>query len=194
MKVGRRTVPGIMPQTAQTVHPEFGTTATGRRGLALPWLARGIMQVYPRALGALFLLTAMQKSLDSSGVERVMEFNGLPQALISPLVSAVIVIEAFLGVVLLLRPMLRPVLLSAAALVGVYTLQLAYLASSAEAPGCACLAAWESYQSARTQNLLGVARNVCLTLPLLWIVSQLKRPAPARTPPTHTSGTASASP
>lgn len=144
-------------------------TATSRRGFALPWLDWIIYQTYPRSLGALFLVTAVQKALNSSGVERVLEFDGVPQTLTQPMVSIIIVIEAFLGVVLLLRPALKPVLDATMLLLTVYTLQLACLTASSEAPGCACLAAWESYKSARLQNLLGIGRNVCLILPLVWV-------------------------
>jgi hypothetical protein len=152
------------------------TTTTTRRGFAVPWLARAILELYPRAIGALLSFTAIQKSLDGSGVARVLEFDRLPQVLVEPVVSAVIVVEAFLGVILMLKPRVRGALDATTCLLALYTIQLAYLALFREAPGCACLAAWEAYKSARVQNLLGIGRNVCLVLPLAWVRWQLTSP------------------
>ncbi len=144
------------------------STATVRRGRVERALVAFAVQIYPRMLGALLIFTAWQKALDGSGVARVLAFDRVPDSLIGVVTQLIMCIEAFLGFVLIIRPTIRPVLLCSAGLLGVYTIQLAYLAALQDAPGCNCLGAWESYASARTQNLIGITRNVVLILPLLW--------------------------
>jgi uncharacterized membrane protein YphA (DoxX/SURF4 family) len=140
-----------------------------RGGFGLPRLARFIQAVFPRAVGAMFLWAASMKVWDESGVRRVLEFDGLPQALLPAAVSLVIVVECAVGLLLLLRPATRFVLDAAVVLLTLYAAQLLYLAAFRDAPNCVCLSAWRAYHDARFDNLMGVGRNVCLILALLWV-------------------------
>jgi hypothetical protein len=109
------------------------------------------------------------KVWDESGVRRVLEFDGVPQALLPAAISLVIVVECAVGLLLLLRPTARFVLDAAVVLLTLYAAQLLYLAAFRDAPNCVCLSAWRAYHDARFDNLLGVGRNVCLILALLWV-------------------------
>jgi hypothetical protein len=136
---------------------------------ALPGLARVIEQGLPRALGAMLLWAASMKIWDESGVTRVLEFDGVPHAMIPLAVSAVIVVESGLGLLLILRPKLRGILLATIVLLTVYAAQLAYLAAFRAAPNCVCLGAWKAHHAARFDNLMGIGRNVCLIVALLLV-------------------------
>src|SRR5262245_40437585 len=102
-------------------------TATPRRGRGLRVLGAFVAQAYPRALGILLVFTALQKALNGAGVARVLAFDGIPDVLITPTTQLIICLEAFLGFVLIIRPSLRPILLGTIGLLGIYTIQLAYL-------------------------------------------------------------------
>ena len=138
-----------------------------RGGFALPRLAKFIETVFPRGVGLMLLWAASLKVWDESGVSRVLEFDGVPQSLVPIAVSLVIVVESALGVLLLIKPKVRPVLDAAAGLLTLYAAQLLYLAAFRDAPNCVCLSAWRAYHDARFENLMGVGRNVCLILALL---------------------------
>ncbi len=155
-----------------------------RRGFALPRLAGAIRVVFPRAVGVMFLWAASLKVWDESGVRRVLEFDGVPQALLPAAVSLVIIVECAVGLLLLLKPSMRIVLDAAVVLLTLYAAQLLYLAGFRDAPNCVCLSAWRAYRDARFENLTGVGRNVCLILALLWVRAQVTA---------DTSGTSTAS-
>jgi hypothetical protein len=144
--------------------------ATSRRGTGLGAAYWGFAQVYPRLVGGLLVYAAILKLWDNSGVWDVLEFDGIPAILISPLIYILATGEAFLGLLLIALPSLKWGLWCTVGLLGAYTLQLAWLAGSADAPGCACFGALEAYKNARTQNLIGIARNVCLALPLVCLL------------------------
>lgn len=141
---------------------------------ALPRLAKLIETAFPRALGAMLLWAASLKIWDESGVTRVLEFDGLPQTLIPLAVSAVIVVESALGMLLILRPKLRGLTTATVVVLTAYTAQLAYLAALREAPNCVCLGAWTAYRAARFDSLMGIGRNVCLILAMLLLRAHSK--------------------
>jgi hypothetical protein len=145
-------------------------------GFALPRLAGLIKAIFPRAVGAMFLWAAALKVWDESGVARVLEFNGVPQPLVPTAVSLVIMIESAVGLLLLLKPCMRLVLDAAALLLTIYVGQLLYLAAFRDAPNCVCLSAWRAYHDARFENLMGVGRNVCLIIALLWVRARTGKP------------------
>jgi hypothetical protein len=103
-----------------------------------------------------------------------LEFDGLPQTLIPLAISAVIVVESGLGLLLMLRPQVRGVKTAAVVLLTAYTAQLAYLAALREAPNCVCLGAWTAYRAARFDGLMGIGRNVCLILAMLLLRAHSK--------------------
>src|SRR5687767_23649 len=154
-----------------------GLAEEARRGFALPRLAWWIVEAYPRLLGATLLFTAATKALDESGVARVLEFDRVPGRVVPALVSLVIIVETTLGLLLILRPKLKWVLDAAMVLLAVYTVQLAYLFASRDAPACACLGQWQAYHAARFENAMGVGRNVCLMLALVWVRTRAPRAA-----------------
>lgn len=143
-----------------------------RGGFALPRLARFIVATLPRFVGILLLWAASLKVWDESGVRQVLAFDGVPESLLPTAVSLVIVVESALGVLLLLRPRSRAVLDAAIVLLAIYAAQLVYLAAFRDAPNCVCLGAWRAYRAARFDNLMGVGRNVCLVLALIWVRAQ----------------------
>src|SRR5688572_6428400 len=120
----------------------------------------------------MFLWAASLKVWDESGVRRVLEFDGVPQPLLPAAVSLVIIVESAVGLLLLLKPSTRIVLDAAAALLTLYAAQLLYLAAFRDAPNCVCLSAWRAYHDARFENMIGVGRNACLILALLWVRAQ----------------------
>jgi len=143
-----------------------------RGGFALPRLARFIVATLPRFVGLLLLWAASLKVWDETGVRQVLAFDGVPESLLSAAVSFVIVIESALGVLLLLKPRARAVLDAAIVLLAIYAAQLVYLAALRDAPNCVCLSAWRAYRDARLDNVMGVGRNVCLIVALIWVRAQ----------------------
>jgi hypothetical protein len=153
-------------------------------GFALPRLAQFIEIVFPRMVGVMLVFAASLKAWDDSGVTRVLEFDAVPSPLIYPTISLVIVAETAIGLLLILKPRMRGILIAAVLLLSIYAAQLVYLAADAAAPNCVCLGAWKAYHAARFDNVMGVGRNVCLILALLWVRAQVA---------TCTSGTSRAS-
>lgn len=87
---------------------------------ASPWLTGLAL-----ALAALHLLTAGAKLLDLPGFAAVLgDYRIAPAALLLPLAVAVVVLEAAIGIGLLLPKLRRPAALAAAALAGLYAIVL----------------------------------------------------------------------
>lgn len=150
------------PQSAPVPRPATSQAATAR-------LARVLLVVFPRLLGALFLLTGTQKILSLSGLLAVLKFDGLPTPLLVPVAYTVIAAELVLGLLLVLLPR-RGVLIAATVLLAVFSIQIGYLLAFKEAPSCACLEAHVRFENARRTNALSLMRNLLLILPLLWML------------------------
>jgi uncharacterized membrane protein YphA (DoxX/SURF4 family) len=137
----------------------------------IEWLTIILMQGYPRLLGLIFIYAAWAKSRNHDDMLTVMEFDRLPEAMVEPTAWGLIAVEAALGLMLLIFVWFRkPLLLTAVALLGVYTVQLIILTVVPDAPSCGCMGLGSK------NDLLGSVRNICLILPALWTWIQLSPP------------------
>ncbi len=138
-------------------------------------LARAIVQVFPRLLGLLLIWTAIIKIRDPFAVQTVLGFDRLPAALLTPAVWMIVAVELILGALLLGFILLkRASLVVAIGLLTIYSIQLAYLLLSKDAPSCGCIYGEIEYQQARRANLLSLIRNICLIIPACWTLAQLR--------------------
>jgi hypothetical protein len=153
---------------------------TAKRSL-IDWIALGIVHVFPRMLGLLFLYTSYQKIMSPDGLKTVLAYDHLPAMLIDPIAWMVIGLELALGAALLLFIWCRRGLLAISiGLLLLYVVQIGYLLLFSDAPTCSCIEGVIEFEHARKSNALSLARNVCLILPALWTRMQL---TPLPSPP-----------
>jgi uncharacterized membrane protein YphA (DoxX/SURF4 family) len=148
------------------------TTAAISSGQGLPTSSRGTRFAQalalwaPRAVGVLFLVSGFGKAADSAPLASVLAFDGFPQWAIPPLVWVIVLSEIVLGQAMVLGwGGVRTTLLAVGTLI-VYTAQLGFLLTQADAPNCACLQLVQLYQSARESHIAGIVRNGILLLAL----------------------------
>jgi hypothetical protein len=136
-----------------------------------------LLAVFPRLLGALFIYAAGLKLYDPTGLDEVLEFDGLTTLrALDTARYAIVTVEIALGALLIFVPRWRFVLPAACLLLLIYSGQLAYLVFHKDAPACACLEPLDVVQdrdAKRRQNIVGIARNCCLILAALWTWIQL---------------------
>lgn len=136
---------------------------------------RIIVQLYPRLLGIIFIVAFIQKLRGRASIAEVLRFDGFPEAAIAPLEWSIVSIELVLGLLLVAFIVAkRLTMLVAAALLLVYSIQLGYLLLTPNAPACGCLDKVASAAEAHRDNLVSLVRNVCLIIPAIWTVMQIK--------------------
>lgn len=136
---------------------------------------RIIVQLYPRLLGIIFIVAFVQKLRGRASIAEVLRFDGFPEAAIAPLEWSIVSIELVLGLLLVAFIVAkRLTMLAAAALLLVYSIQLGYLLLTPNAPDCGCLDKVASAAEAHRANLVSLVRNVCLIIPAIWTVLQIK--------------------
>lgn len=137
---------------------------------------RIIVELYPRLLGIIFIVAFIQKLRGRASIAEVLRFDGFPEASIVPLEWSIVGVELVLGILLLAFIFLkRLTMLAATALLLIYSIQLGYLLLTPDAPDCGCLDKVANAAEAHRANLVSLVRNVCLIIPAIWTVMQMKR-------------------
>jgi hypothetical protein len=165
------------PQTLQYVSPKPASFADR--------LAAVLVQVFPRIIGGLLIWYAINKLRAPESIETVLAYDGFPAAWLRPIAYAVIGAELLLGAMLLAFRWWRMTVTSAAIiLLTIYTAQLGYLLTGADAPACSCGGeqVLPDEDSIRRSNLLGIVRNILLIVPAAWVLLQLYLSKPPAAP------------
>lgn len=137
-------------------------------------LGRGGAGLRRRALslapGVVFLVSAGLKAWSPASLGPLLRFAGLPAVLHEPLTLGVIGLEAALGMALVWfeSQSLRAVALG---VVAAFTGTLAIMLTVAEPPSCGCFGALRLFDSARTELLFGIGRNLVLAGLLFGLVT-----------------------
>jgi hypothetical protein len=117
----------------------------------------------PRLVGLLFLFAAINKLAFPIQAISALEVLGIPYFWGDLMVLAVIVIELYLGVVLLWHLDLRWGLAASMTLMFLFAVFLCYLSTLASPPSCGCLGLNKVFSNAKHEAWFGLLRN-CLIL------------------------------
>jgi uncharacterized membrane protein YphA (DoxX/SURF4 family) len=118
----------------------------------------------------IFLVAGISKASNASGIITVFAYDHIPTSLHPMLVWIVTCGEIVLGQALILGWAPRRTSLLAGAVLVIYTIQIAYLLMSAEAPTCNCVHLINQYKSARMSNLFALLRNMLMMTGVAGIV------------------------
>lgn len=117
-------------------------------------------------IAALIVVAALGKALDSSGLERVLRFNGIPEFLLPAASIFVFATELTIGTWMIVQRNAKKSLVAGIFIMIVFTLQIGWLLLGTDAPSCNCLGLWQSYHHARADNLSALYRNLLILLAL----------------------------
>lgn len=131
-----------------------------------------IAKFVPVLLGALFLYAAIHKLLYPGAATMALESLDVPYALAKGLVTGVIILELYLGTILLLGLSLRFGLMLATGVMFAFAGYLWYLSTMASPPSCGCLGLTGIFENSRHEALFGLARNVFMLFLIKWTYDQ----------------------
>lgn len=127
---------------------------------------RTLLKNLPKLIGLLFIFSAGSKLLFPGQATMGLESLELPYWLAKSIVASLIVIEFYLGILLVGNIDLRFALILSTALMFIFTAYMWYLSTLANPPSCGCLGLNGIFKSTKHEALFGLLRN-CL---LLWIL------------------------
>lgn len=127
-----------------------------------------IAKFIPVLLGLLFAYAGIQKLLHPGAATMALESLDLPYGVAKALVAGVIIVEFYLGTLLVLRKDLRYALSMATVVMFVFTGYLWYLATLANPPSCGCLGLTGIFENSRHEALFGLARNFLILCAIKW--------------------------
>ena len=122
----------------------------------------------PVLLGALFVYAGIYRLWHPGPATMAIESLDVPYSWAKAIVASVIVLELYLGAILLLRFSLRFAMVSATVLMLAFTGYLWYLSTVANPPSCGCLGLTGIFQNSRHEALLGLARNLAILWAIKW--------------------------
>ena len=122
----------------------------------------------PALLGAIFVYAGIYELFHPGPATMALESLDVPYSWAKAIVALVIVLEFYLGCSLILRLSLRFAMLSATALMLVFTGYLWYLSTLANPPSCGCLGLTGVFENSRHEALLGLARNFLILWAIKW--------------------------
>ena len=147
-----------------------------------PPLARGFSRVarwaerlLPRAVGLLFLLAGFEKAYDPTKIQRVLAFDGVPEALVPAAALIVWAGEVAIALGLLFGVSRRRTIAIANFVLLAFSVQLAYLIIAQNAPDCACVELLRKYQTAHQALVTGLVRNAVMAASLEWVRLRIVR-------------------
>ena len=120
----------------------------------------------PRLVGLLFLYAGTYKMLWPGQATMALEIIGLSKGLAGFAVSVALMVEMYLGVLLLTGIDHRYALGVSIALMPVFTVYLFYLSTLAHPPSCGCVGLAGIFNSSRHEAVFGLLRN-CV---ILWML------------------------
>jgi len=123
------------------------------------WLLKHI----PSLVGLMFLWAGFYKLLYPGQATMSLETLNVPYAVAKALITATIIAELYLGVILVWKLDLRFGLSMAMVLMFLFTGYLWYLSTLADPPKCGCLGLTGMFNSSKHEALFGVFRN-CVIL------------------------------
>lgn len=127
--------------------------------------------------GCVFVTSATLKAVEPSSLEPLLRFAGASPGLRGTLTLWLIGLEGALGVSLLAYRA-RALGSIALGLTAAFTGILGVLLSAAEPPGCGCFGALRIFDSARTELLFAIGRNLLLAGMLVAAIAPSGRAAP----------------
>ena len=122
----------------------------------------------PMLLGGIFLYAAIQKLLHPGPATMALESLDVPYSWAKTMVASVIVLELYLGVILILKLGVKFALVLATGVMFVFAGYLWYLSTLANPPSCGCLGLTGIFQNSRHEALLGLARNFLILCAIKW--------------------------
>src|SRR5438094_1524992 len=122
----------------------------------------------PMLLGGIFLYAAIQKLLHPGPATMALESLDVPYSWAKTMVASVIVLELYLGVILILKLGVKFALVLATGVMFVFAGYLWYLSTLANPPSCGCLGLTGIFQNSRHEALLGLARNFLILWAIKW--------------------------
>ncbi len=121
-----------------------------------------LLKSCPLVIGVLLVIAGIAKLFSPGVAIYGLEAVGVPEALATPGVVGLTVIELYLGIVLLLGWSTRIYLPAVIVMFLGFTAYLWYLSTLASPPGCGCLGLSEVFSSTKDQALFGMIRNTFL--------------------------------
>ena len=122
----------------------------------------------PALLGALFVYAGIYKLWHPGPATMAIESLDVSYNWAKAIMASVVVLELYVGAILLLRLSLRFAMLLATALMLAFTGYLWYLSTLANPPSCGCLGLTGIFQNSRHEALLGLARNLAILWAIKW--------------------------
>ncbi len=122
-----------------------------------------ILKAVPMVVGLVFLYAGLGKLFYPVQAVSALESLSVPTRLAVLAVFAVITIELYLGIILILRMDLKWGLTASMALMFVFAVFLWYLGTRAKPPSCGCLGLTKIFTSSKQEAWFGLARN-CVIL------------------------------
>ena len=114
------------------------------------------------------MLAGFEKAYDPTKIQRVLAFNGIPEALVPAAALIVWVGEIAIGLALLFAVARRRTITIAIFVLLLFSVQLAWLIVAQNAPDCACVDLLHKYQSAHQRLVTGLVRNAVMAACLEW--------------------------
>lgn len=124
------------------------------------------LKYVPRFVGLLFLYAGVHKMLYPGEATLALYSLDLPFVLANALVTTVIILEFYLGVILVLKIDLKYALTLSMSLMFLFTVYMWYLSTLANPPSCGCLGLTGIFRSNKQAALFGLCRNVVI----LWLL------------------------
>ena len=125
-----------------------------------------VAKVSTNVVGILFLYAAISKMFYPAEAILAISSLGAKMNTASWSITALIIVELYLGALLLLKLHLVYTIRLTASVLLIFTLFLWYLSLLANPPSCGCLGLTHIFMSARKEALFGIVRNVFL----LWLL------------------------
>lgn len=131
-------------------------------------MLKNLLRLVPALTGILFVYAGLYKLLFPGEATLSLTSLDVPMGWASFLVATIIVMELYLGFLLLLRTDLKYALSAAMFLMFVFTVYLWYLSTLAHPPSCGCLGLTGIFNSTKHEAFFGVFRNCAILWLLKW--------------------------
>lgn len=122
-----------------------------------------LLKQIPTLIGILFVYSGILKLLHPAEAQYAIESLEVGHSLARGIITAVTIVELYLGVILIFKIDLRYAMIVATALVFAFAVFLFYLSTLAHPPKCGCLGLTRFFESNKAEALLGLFRN-CVIL------------------------------
>ena len=131
-----------------------------------------VAKCIPLLLGTLFVYAGIQKLLHPGPATMALESLDVPYSWARAIVASVIVLELYLGAILIINLNLKFALVVATGVMFLFAGYLWYLSTLANPPSCGCLGLTGIFQNSRHEALLGLARNFLILWTIKWTYDQ----------------------